>query len=99
MNYDSFNEFMMQYPLYIDYIINTSMVIGALIPFGVCAIDHLADRLYERRRSARCYGFHHLTIVGVCRCHSCPYAVQCVFHAPRRTFRVWLSDLFKKKKP
>lgn len=99
MNYDGIIEFMNQYPLYVDLIVTTSLVIGVLIPLCLVFFDAVHASVFERRRTARCYGFHHRTMVGVCRNHSCAYSSQCVFHAPRRTFRVWLSDLFKKKKP
>ena len=57
------------------------------------------DNILSRRfRSAWCMGIHSGNISSVCLYHACPYSMQCAYHAPRRSFKVWLSDGIQKLK-
>lgn len=79
-----------------------AMVLVFFILFTIYAIlDTIATVFRVRRRAAMCLGFHNGMITGECHCHGCPYAYQCTYYEPRRSFRVWLNDLReqKKKKP
>lgn len=78
-----------------------SGILFALVVFFVFAILNDVSRLLEvsvveKRNAARCLGLHNGTINSVCRNHSCPHSRQCVYHVPRRTLRVWFSDVVRK---